>query len=449
MNVPVTGEPWPLADARLGSPPAPLSLLTCGVRLRTLLPTMNARVRETPIAAVLIAAFGAMSWIATARAAPSDFDPSPRDGVLLLRNGETMQGKVTRTGDHYFVAVPNGEIRVKAGDVEFVCDTLEEGYLRKRSFIRLGTAQEHLQLGEWCQRHGLVEHAQRELAEAEAIEPRHPMIAVLRRRLEIAQRPAQQPQRATEGVENASIGPEDLDRLIRGLPPHSVETFTQDVQPVLMNHCIAAGCHGADSTSKYRLLRAPAGRPASRRLTQRNLHATLQWVDQTNPTASPLLTAPMQPHGPAKTPVFSKGQADQYQRIAVWVHQLTRTPEASPSAQVQPQKGHLSQAMPTPAALAAGAAGQPAGSTAKPAADDASPFDGGGFAPTDGGERGPDGPQGGRNDALHRPEVKRGNPFPGFVPADPFDPEIFNRRYAPQGEGPPAKSDGADPGKRG
>ena len=30
---------------------------------------------------------------------------------------------------------------------------------------------------------------------------------------------------------------------------------------------------------------------------------------------------------------------------------------------------------------------------------------------------------------VRRGEIQRGAKIPGFVPDDPFDPEIFNRRY--------------------
>ena len=41
----------------------------------------------------------------------------PRQGVLLLRNGELIEGKITEAGDRYDVAVEDGEIRIKRSEV--------------------------------------------------------------------------------------------------------------------------------------------------------------------------------------------------------------------------------------------------------------------------------------------------------------------------------------------
>ena len=66
-------------------------------------------------------------------------------------------------------------------DVEFYCRTLEEGYQRKRAAIPAGSVQDHLELAQWCQRHSLYRLAADELAAAAAIDPKNPMLGVLRR----------------------------------------------------------------------------------------------------------------------------------------------------------------------------------------------------------------------------------------------------------------------------
>ena len=71
--------------------------------------------------------------------------------------------------------------------------------------------------------------------------------------------------------------------MVRSLPPGVVETFTQSVQPVLMNHCATGGCHAPQSETGLRLFRVPTGKQASRRITQRNLYSVLPFVDRDNP----------------------------------------------------------------------------------------------------------------------------------------------------------------------
>lgn len=361
----------------------------------------------------------------TLGAAAQDLDlgPVPERGVLLLRNGHSIEGKITRAGELYYVTLPNGEIRIKAADVEFCCRNVEEGYRRKRAAIRAGDVQGHLRLAQWCLRQGLLDHAGGELADALRADPRHPMIGVLQRRLQMAMDPPAKVARPTisdaapstpsEDGLSIRLTPEDLDRLVRGLPPGSVETFQQTIQPVLMNNCTAAGCHGPGTETEFRLLRTPVGQPPSRLLTQRNLQATLQWADSEDPDASPLLTAPIRPHGAAKIAVFTSHQIGQYQRLVEWVRQVAERPAAKVPATVAQQGKPPVRAMPA----------EPTGFVSPPSEKDG----GGNPSPDQRPTTKPDEEE----PAVNHSPIKRGAPLPRFVPADPFDPEIFNRRYCP------------------
>ncbi len=343
--------------------------------------------------------------------------PSPQNGVVLLRNGQVIEGRVSPAGDYYYVALPSGQLRVKASDVEFVCRDIEEGYRRKRDAIQPEDVLAHLRLAQWCQRHGLLGSAAAELAEAKRADPNHPMITAVQRRLQTALEPAP-PAAPTAGEQAVSF--EQLDRMVRAMPPGSVETFTQSIQPMLLNNCAAGGCHGLQAEAKLRLMRVPGGAPASRRLTQRNLSEVLQWVDRDHPDQSPLLTVPLEPHGTAKTATIHDRQSIQYKRLVQWVYEVTRRPEVEVPATVLPQKEPQAMAQPSN-----GFAPVPALSSAAP------------------GES-PAGPAKPRGRSAARPQPRRepmvppaGAPAPPAdtppVPGpDPFDPEVFNRQaHAP------------------
>ncbi len=51
--------------------------------------------------------------------------PSPQDGVLLMRNGQVIEGKISPAGDFYYVALPSGQLRLRASDVELVCRDID------------------------------------------------------------------------------------------------------------------------------------------------------------------------------------------------------------------------------------------------------------------------------------------------------------------------------------
>ena len=259
--------------------------------------------------------------------------PMPERGVVLLRNGQAVEGRITRAGDIYYVVLPEGEIRLKAADVELCCRNLEEGYLRKRTALA-DTADEHLRLAQWCQRHGLSQAAAMELDDARRLDPRHPMIGILQNRLQMAAEPPSKPA-APPTAPGVSF--EKLDQMVRGLPPGAVEEFTQTIQPILMNHCATAGCHGPQCESKLHLQRIPNGRPATRRITQRNLYEVLQLIDREKPETSPLLAAAAKPHGSARAASFNERQGGQYERLAKWVGEVAGQAETGTAAALLPR----------------------------------------------------------------------------------------------------------------
>ena len=103
----------------------------------------------------------------------------PDQGILVLRNGQTIEGRITQADGLYVVDLGDGQIRVKPPDVDLVCACLEDGYQRKRAAIQVGNVQDHIELAQWCLRHGLLGPAATELADATVAEPNNPMIDVL------------------------------------------------------------------------------------------------------------------------------------------------------------------------------------------------------------------------------------------------------------------------------
>jgi hypothetical protein len=136
-------------------------------------------------------------------------------------------------------------------------------------------------------------------------------------------------------------------------------------------------------------------RTLPRRLTQRNLYATLQMIDAANPDASPLLTVPRGPHGGEEQGLFAGKNDAQWVQLRDWVRLATQPREnAEVTAEAAPEATALSER-----------------SALRPASAEAP-----------GGE-------------IHRsvfsqaPDAK-GTALP--VARDPFDPEIFNRRHHPE-----------------
>jgi hypothetical protein len=252
--------------------------------------------------------------------------PAPTPGVILLRNGEVLEGGVTLIGDQFVLSLPRGELRLHKADVELCCATLQEVCQRKMAAVSPTDVDEHLRLAQWCLKQKLLDEAARQLQIVAALQPDHPLLELFRQRLEFLARPPE-PQKASTSTA-IRVSSDELDRLIRGLPEGTMEAFAQRVQPLLVNHCATAGCHGPSSTSKYQLIRVTSATTNSRRSTQRNLLATLQWINHDAPAASPMLTVPVRPHGPAQAAIFTDRESGQYLRLVQWVYQATNHPRA-------------------------------------------------------------------------------------------------------------------------
>ena len=75
-----------------------------------------------------------------------------------------------------------------------------------------------------------------------------------------------------------------------GLPRAAAQDFSSRVQPLLVNRCATAGCHGTGSKQEFQLHRIKVGQRASRSQVEHNLSVVLDRIDRDRPLSSPLLT---------------------------------------------------------------------------------------------------------------------------------------------------------------
>ena len=274
--------------------------------------------------AALLALMSAMSALPlVAGESGSKTDHSAAAPLLLLKNGNLLAGHITREGDYYYVVSPGGKLRVRASEAVAICHDVAEAYRLRRQALQPTVVYDYLELANWCIRHRLYEQAAIELQQAEQADPGHPRIALLRKRLELAQHPVASANRSSAG---ARRGPtvDELEKMVRSMPPGTVEYFAGRIQPLLVNSCATSACHGPEAASRFRLTRIPSHRPPSRRVTQRNLYNTLQWIDNQHPAKSPLLTVPTRPHGPTRIVLFSDTTTRRYQQLVAWVYSVTQ-----------------------------------------------------------------------------------------------------------------------------
>lgn len=404
----------------------------------------------------LVFIFALILLSARIRAEETPLGPQP--GVLLLRNGSVIEGKVLKSGDKYEVSIQDGDLRVRASEVEFFGRTLAECYEHQRQGINFNQVNDHISLAEWCLRHKLFAQAAHELRDAMECDPSHPKIGLIERRLRMAIEETETRESGEPTRLNAATS-EELDRMVRSMPGGTVETFTNVIQPMLLNQCSTAGCHGPASSGAMRLMRVAANRTQSRRVTQRNLHSVLAILDLESPDESKLLTVPIRAHGTCQAPVFTSKQTLQYRQLVAWVFAVSCKEHVEEPTETEPPTGEWPLAKqttpserkpktlkPTPESptiaakylqekeAAQSISVSPVEDTfpeVKPASAEEPVSD------VDGSEPAADRSKAGaRLSRRHLPgqnstrsKPKRGELPKEQTPADPFDPEQFNRRY--------------------
>ncbi|MGI9456824.1 MAG: hypothetical protein ACR2NU_09690 [Aeoliella sp.] len=333
--------------------------------------------------------------------------------MVVLHNGNVLIGQVDLLGDAYRVATGASEIRLSLRDVERVVGSLLEAYEAKRKKVRANSADDHLRLAAWCVRQEMWPQAARELNDARQLDSRHPAIPLVARRLQISSRAAMresQPPTKPDAIadqqadEHRARELQELESFAASLPPGSLEDFTRQVQPILVNGCAAAGCHSMDDEQKLRLNRDLLRGIGNRESTLRNLAAVWEEIDHEHADYSPLVMQPSVPHGGLARPVFSGQRQNLQQRIVEWVRTATMENDRTVESAVD----LVSHEQPAVSEV------DPSEVSAMDAMGDESPH----FW-----EVGPDG-------TTTKPRIQRGVTLKQFEPRDEFDPEIFNRRQS-------------------
>lgn len=325
--------------------------------------------------------------------------PAP-NRVVLLRNGSYLAGAVRREEGGCRVSFPKGgEIFLPNDQIDLIARNLEHGYQIKRAALESGLAPEQIELAEWCLRHQLLPQSAHHLLRAMSLDREHPRIAGLEHRLRLAaeQQALAAKNQPPEALADRQVPEErqndSVNSTVGELPPEALERFAATVQPVLLNRCSSAGCHGRTADNPFRLLRPTPGTRISRNATLQNMRAAAEMVDRESPQRSPLLTVPSGPHGPLRHGLFAPHEQGQLERLAQWADLVAAGRGGYGTAVVRSPNQQLLQRL----------------------HHDPFPNPGQGPAPDHGGF-----PRAGLRQESPLPEQPTG--------VDPFDPAEFNRR---------------------
>ncbi|MBA2117277.1 hypothetical protein [Bremerella alba] len=353
---------------------------------------------------------------------------APYQGVLVLTNGNAMQGQITQEGEFYSLAInEDSVIRLPAERVAFASKSIEEAYLRQKAQVGTTTLSDHVELANWCLGLELWEEAAYHHAIALRSGPDHPEVIRLGRlyqvklnernnlgKVETVQYslPVTQPERMLDEVENDQPDP--------SLSPQVVRYYTSTIQPIMLNSCAASRCHAENSENAFRLVEFENVRSIPQRMTVRNMNAALHFIDYEQAQKSQLLVKSSTRHGDGNAPNLSP---EQLRAIQAWVYAASRGP--------RPQRNHIDSSI-VPASFNAPssvpkALADPGPAMSKPLpSTPPNPIFGGNANAAMGGRERPyrSPPQKGVPEKV-KPETR-----------DEFDPELFNRKFHSNREEP-------------
>jgi hypothetical protein len=340
---------------------------------------------------------------------PKNAPERPR--LLVLKTGQVVSGEMEPQVGGYMVLVPNGRVLITYDQVWTAATSLADAYTRLRDNRPNPSANERLELARWCFQHGLTEEARFEVAAALRLEPDRPEARQLLQRVEAAL----QKRPAVPHSEASVRSPVPTQVTPAALSGERTAEFIRVVQPILMNRCGNAACHGAATVSQFRMEPASGSR-VSRLTSETNLAAVLQQIDWARPDESPLLTRPRSGTGPHRAAFQGRYATDQVETIRSWIRAVSREaggtqepPLPAPAGVPHPSPHPLVQAVaPFPRTEGAGAP--------LPASGETVPAKGVGSTP---GPAATDGPRP-VDEAFLRRILAESQP-------DPFDPDEFNR----------------------
>lgn len=366
--------------------------------------------RATGIAVAFACAFAAVLVVSA-----SDVVPQAAVGVpgqkepprlVVLRDGKVIEGSFRLAQGGYEIDQKGGRMFLPESLVWFEARHRRHAYEVLKQRLPCRTADEYTQLAKWCVTNQLYSCARDELRVALEQEPQHEEARSLAKSIDAILKTGGAPDRKAEAPPAPEVSWADDAGTLGGLPKSVAADFSTRVQPLLVNRCANASCHGAAATNGFTLRVVRPGSPAFRRLSQENLAAVLGQIDASNPAQSPLLVEPSRAgHGGSRKPLFAGPSGDaQFKALAVWV---SRAAKSAPAAEPEPDEaekftltGATDTEIPSSEVV-------PAASEVEAAAADVVTTD--------------------ATSELLRKTLVEERP-------DAFDPEEFNRKYGPQAD---------------
>jgi hypothetical protein len=255
--------------------------------------------------------------------------------VLLLANGNILEGQIRRARDSFVVQGVHGSVHVRFDETLARCHDLADAYRWKLARSDPRDIAQQIQLTQWCLTHGLIHEAQDRLLQVSRLDSDHAAIDVLAKQL----RDASQPQPpSSENIQPVSAEqPDPRTAQDSDVDPMVLKQFTRTIQPLLWNRCGATTCHGSATKTEFKIVRPIHGIKRQEQ-TIRNLRATMAFIDSSDPDASELLEFGLAAHGPSRIPPLGVAELKKRTSLQEWIRAAAgnRPPGSTPAHLPEP-----------------------------------------------------------------------------------------------------------------
>ncbi len=257
--------------------------------------------------------------------------------VLLKQTDRVLFGKVLQRAGFYEIELaPNSRVSIPTEKVAQVADSLEELYKIKSAGISPTSIGDHFQLTRWCLVNGLLSQAAEHYTIVARSNANHPRVKQLGVELEeqllhdqdfreyLGLGPLVQPAPNAavtvqpQGVlEQPSVVTASTFEVPSAPHPEVAKRFATRVEPILLNRCSQAACHGVQGTSSLRLLE-PYGKTHAQTAAE-NLASVLKHVPTDLNQIAPLVHFATKAHGTQREPALTATDPKLIQELQDWV----------------------------------------------------------------------------------------------------------------------------------
>jgi hypothetical protein len=236
---------------------------------------------------------------------------------VLLNNGNVIYGIARQQGE--WILIENGEgneSRLPRQSVACWAASIEDLYQYQVDHRPSSDADSLVREAQWCVDHELYKQASDLLVAVQNIDPGNGLARLLDKQIRLR---TADPEALSVPIPSIQTASHAEPKELAAVNLADLKSFASQVQPMLANRC--GSCHSDPSDREWSLLLPPRGARPSSRMTRENLQRCIEMVDSESPGESILFTKAVTAHGGAAAPLDAR-DATAIESLRAWVHRV-------------------------------------------------------------------------------------------------------------------------------